>query len=103
MAKSSDLLVTERELIHRLSIITGHNKEVVRDIIKAQYEFVVDELSSGIPVRIGNLGEFHAITRKVNGGYDFDKKQMKPGKMGTQVKFFISAGVKRAVKKAFEE
>lgn len=103
MAKSSDLLITEREFIERLVLITGHNKDVVRDIIKAQYEFVVEELCNGIPVRVGKLGEFHIVTSLVNGGYDFNTHQAKPKKMKSRVKFYISAGVKIAVNKALND
>ena len=95
MAK--ELLITERELIQRLALVTGHGKDVVRDVIKAQSEFVMDELKNGIPVRLGALGEICTITYKGNGGYDFDNKRMRPMKEFTRVKFKPSTTLKRIV------
>lgn len=97
MAKVKELLVTERELIERLSLITGHSKDVVRDVIKAQAEFVIDELSNGIPVRIGALGEFETFRSKCQGGYDQKEKKWREPKVVTRVRFKISKAVKRAV------
>jgi len=93
-----ELLVNERELIHRLSLITGYGKDIIRDVIKAQTDFVIDELSNGIPVRIGNLGEFYISSRVCNGGYDFAKKEVKPKKKVTRVKFKCSRAVLATVK-----
>ena len=95
---TKELLVSERELIHRLSLITGYGKDVVRDVIKAQTDFVLDELSNGIPVRIGNLGEFYISSRICNGGYDFAKKEVKPKKIITRVKFKCSRAVQACAK-----
>ena len=97
MAKVKELLVTERELIERLSLITGHNKDVVRDVIKTLCEFVIDEVSNGIPVRLGSLGEFSTYICTRNGGYDFATKKMMPKKEGREVKFRCSKTIRRAV------
>lgn len=92
-----ELLVTERELIYRLSLITGHGPEVVRDIIKAQAEFVIDELRNGIPVRLGAIGELHVISYSGNGGYDFSTKQVRDKKEIKRIKFKVSKTLKRAI------
>ena len=92
-----ELLVTERELIYRLSLITGHGPEVVRDVIKAQTEFIMDELKNGIPVRLGALGELHVIKYSGNGGYDFENKQVRAKKEIKKIKFKVSKTFKRAI------
>lgn len=95
MAK--ELLVTERELIYRLSLVTGHGKDIVRDVVKAYAEFVMDELKNGIPVRLGALGELELMTYNGRGGYDFKTKQKNENKEIRKVKFKISKTFKRAI------
>ena len=93
--KSADIL--ESELYIRLAQVTGHSKDVVRDVIKGLSEFVMDELANETPVRIGTLGEIYATTYKGRGGYDFKTGQAKPNKVITKIKFKPSAPLKRAV------
>lgn len=97
MARGKDLLVTEREFIHRVSLITGHPKDVVKDIIKAQAEFITDELKNGIPVRVTGLGEFYTQTSNCFGGYDFAKKCVKPRVTVIRPKFKFSSTLKNQV------
>ena len=100
--KSSELLITERELVHRLSLITGHNKDVVKDVLRAQTEFVTDELKNGIPVRLTGLGEFSVMQSTRGGGYDFQKKCVKPMVTVISPKFRISEVLRNAVKEYVE-
>ena len=97
MAKYRQLLVTEREMIERLSKITGYGKDIVRDVIKAQSDFIIDELKNGIPVRLCKLGEFSTIRRRCQGGYDFSTKEVRPPSDVTIVKFNISKRLKNEV------
>lgn len=97
MARHKSAAILEPELIERLSQITGHDKEVVRDIIKGLTEFVTDELKNETPVRIGKLGELYTSTYMGRGGYDFRKGAINPNKLITKVKFNPSAQLKRAV------
>lgn len=95
------LTVLERELIQRLALITGYHPVMVRDVIKAQTEFVLDEIRNGTPVRLGNLGELFIYTTEYGNGYDFAKREKKPGKKTVnQIKFRPSAALVRAVKEA---
>lgn len=90
-------MVTERELVLRLALITGHNKDIVGDVLRAMNEFVMDELADGIPVRLGKLGEFSTYTSECNGGYDFKMKKLRPRITVTKVKFRCSNTLRRAV------
>jgi len=97
MANVRQLLVGEGELIDRLSLVTGHGKDVVRDILLAQAEFVIDELKNGIPVRLGKLGEFEVRECRCRGGYNFRTKKMGNPKIVSKVKFRPSVRMKRAI------
>ena len=98
MAREKTATVLETELYERLSKITGHGKDVVRDVLKSLHEFVIDELKNGTPVRIGPLGEITTITCRRCGGYNFKTGESKPFKMVKQVKFKPSISLKRSVK-----
>lgn len=97
MARTKSAAILESELYIRLAQVTGHGKDVVRDVIKGLSEFVMDELANETPVRIGTLGEIYATTYKGRGGYDFKSGQAKPNKVITKIKFKPSAPLKRAV------
>ena len=97
MANKKSAAVLETELYVRLAQITGHGKDVVRDVIRGLSEFVMDELANETPVRIGRLGEIYTQTYKGSGGYDFNTGKMKPEKMITRIKFRVSAPLKRAI------
>lgn len=93
------LSIQRREVIQRLSLITGYDVAIVRDIINAETEFVLDEIRNGTSVRIGNLGELIVSQRQLRQGYDFKKKQAIAGtKTVNMVKFHASAALKRAIK-----
>lgn len=93
------LSIQRREVIQRLSLITGYDVAIVRDIINAETEFVLDEIRNGTSVRIGNLGELIVSQRQLRQGYDFKKKQAIAGtKTVNMVKFKASAALKRAIK-----
>ena len=93
------LSIQRREVIQRLSLITGYDVAIVRDIINAETEFVLDEIRNGTSVRIGNLGELIVSQRQLRQGYDFKKKQAIAGtKTVNMVKFHSSAALKRAIK-----
>lgn len=93
------LSIQRREVIQRLSLITGYDVAIVRDIINAETEFVLDEIRNGTSVRIGNLGELIVSQRQLRQGYDFNKKQAIAGtKTVNMVKFHASAALKRAIK-----
>ena len=72
---------------------------MVRDIIKAMTEFTLDEISTGTPVRIGNLGVITTIEAKSRGGFNFKTKSMNTPKTYHRVKFKPSRALKRAVAK----
>lgn len=93
------LSIQRREVIQRLSLITGYDVAIVRDIINAETEFVLDEIRNGTSVRIGNLGELIVSQRQLRQGYDFKKKQAIAGtKAVNMVKFHASAALKKAIK-----
>lgn len=93
------LTIQRREVIQRLSLITGYDVTIVRDIINAETEFVLDEIRNGTSVRIGNLGELIVSQRQLRQGYDFKKKQAIAGtKAANMVKFHASAALKKAIK-----
>ena len=89
----------ERELIHRLALITGYSDIIVRDVIKAQTEFVIDEIKNGTPVRLGGLGEIRLGTKRARAGYNFATKEVYRGMKDVPIVVYKpSAGMKRAVK-----
>lgn len=98
MAREKSATIVESELYARLSLITGHGKDVVRDVIRALSEFVMDELKCETPVRLGSLGEITTITCRRNGGYDFAKKEKREAKMVRQAKFKPSITLRRAIR-----
>ena len=98
MAKVKELLVSEREVIERISLITGHGKDIVRDVINAHSEFVIDEISNGIPVRIGKLGEMDIKEHHYAGGYDFAHKCMGTPSTSIVVKFYPSKRLREAAR-----
>jgi nucleoid DNA-binding protein len=93
--------VVESELIARLSVITGYNKQIIRDVIKAQTEFVLDEIKNGIPVRIGGLGDITIGIKRCNAGFHFgDMHRLDGQKDSKYIKFKASATLKRAAKES---
>lgn len=94
--------IVETELIERLALITGYSRQTVRDVIKAQTEFVLDEIKVGTPVRIGNLGIIDIVEAKTRGGYNFKEKRMNVPKIYKKIKFKPSRALKGAVN-AFSE
>lgn len=102
MANKTRFTILPKELISRLSLITGHDPQVVRDVINALTEFTLDEVSSGTPVSIGGLGELGTMTYMCNGGYNFWKHEVIGKKMVTKIKFRPSAALKRVVKQTDE-
>ena len=98
MGKTKTALIVETELYTRLSLITGHGKDVVRDVIKALNELVIDELKNETPVRLGAIGEITTITCRRCGGHDFENHCMKPTKVVRCAKFKPSIKLKRAIK-----
>ena len=103
MARKKSIAILESELYVRLAQVTGHGKDVVRDVIKGMCEFVMDELASGTPVRLGTLGEIYTKTYKGRGGFDFGKGKAKPNKVITKIKFKPSLPFKRAVEPLNED
>lgn len=97
--KSKAIEIVESEMIERLALITGYSRQMVRDIIKAMTEFTLDEISTGTPVRIGNLGVITTIEAKSRGGFNFKTKSMNVPKTYNRVKFKPSRALKRAVAK----
>lgn len=97
MAREKSAAILEKELITRLSLITGHNRDVVRDVIKGLSEFVLDEIANETPIRLGTLGELYTVTYLGRGGVSFVTKENLPKKMITKVKFKPSASLKRVV------
>ena len=97
MARTKSAAILESELYIRLAQVTGHGKDVVRDVINGLTEFITDELTNETPVRIGKLGEIYTTTYKGRGGYNFKTGQAKPNKVITKIKFKPSAPLKRAV------
>lgn len=89
--------IVESETIDRIAAITGQHRMVVRDVLHALTEFTLYNISRGIPVRIGNLGEISVIEYMAGGGYNFAKKQLNEKKVHRKIKFRASAAVKRAV------
>ena len=75
----------------------------MRDIIKAQAEFITDELKNGIPVRLPKLGEFHVQKSTRFGGYDFVKKEKKGMITVISPKFKLSEGFKNAIHEVLPE
>lgn len=101
--KKIGLSIKKREVIQRLALITGYSETVVRDVIKAETEFVLDEIKCGTSVRLGNIGELTIMEREMRNGYDFNAKQVRTGtKTVSIVKFHASASMKRAVKELNE-
>lgn len=97
MARTKSAAILESELYIRLAQVTGHGKDVVRDVIKGMCEFVMDELRNETPVRLGTLGEIYTKTYKGRGGFDFGSGKAKPNKFITKIKFKPSAPFRRAV------
>lgn len=97
MAREKSAAILEKELIMRLSLITGHNIDVVRDVIKCLSEFVLDEIANETPVRLGTLGELYTVTYLGRGGVHFVTKESLPKKMITKVKFKPSAAMRRVL------
>lgn len=95
-----ELLVTEREMIYRLSKITGYGPDIVKDVIKAEVEFIFDELKNGIPVRLGRVGQFEVRRANVYAGYNFHTKQNQGMKEMNFVKFKVSKPLKMAIREA---
>lgn len=90
--------IWESELYDRLSQITGYPKIEIRDVMKALYEFVEDELTNGVPVILGKLG---TIERKIvdsNGGYDFKTGARKDKKKVARIRFTPTRPLKTAIK-----
>lgn len=100
MANVLQLLVSERECIQRLSLVTGHAKDVVRDVLNAELEFLIDELRNGVPVRLGKLGEFEVVEKKCQGGYNFHTGQMGKPKLVQKIKFTPSRKFRLMVEKS---
>lgn len=102
MARSTrtQLAITERECIERLSMLTGYNKDIVRDILNAQTEFIADELINGIPVRLGKLGEFGLRQKLCRGGFNFHTGKAGTPKLVTKIKFRPSKGIRLLVEKS---
>lgn len=93
------MTIQQRELIQRIAMITGYSETVVRDIVKAETEFVLDEIKCGTPVKIGNIGILSVKEREMRNGYDFTNRQVRDGmKIAKIIKFNASAALKRAVK-----
>jgi nucleoid DNA-binding protein len=97
MARTKSAAILESELYTRLAQVTGHGKDVVKDVITGLTEFIIDELKNETPVKIGKMGEIYTTTYKGRGGYDFAKGQAKPNKVITKIKFKPSAPFKRAI------
>lgn len=91
--------IIETELIDRLSAITGHNRNVVRDIIRAQTEFVLWAMENNTPVRIGNIVELEPINCTCAGGFNFATGVVNPVKQSRKVKFKPTAALRRAIGK----
>lgn len=94
----NDKTIWESELYSRLSQITGYPKIEIRDVLKALYELVEDELKGGTPVIIGKLGTIERKIVDAAGGYDFKRGERKDKKPSARVKFTPSKPLKRSVK-----
>lgn len=91
--------VIESEFYERLSLISGYSKTTVRDVFKAAYELVEDELKEGTPVVVGKLGSIMRHERNVGGGYNFRTGEKHYGcKTIPVVKFVPARSLQRAVK-----
>lgn len=90
--------IWESELYTKLSQITGYPKIEIRDVLKALYEFVEDELKAGTPVILGKLGTIERRIVGTSGGYDFQTGKMKEKKLSAKVKFTPTRPLKIAVK-----
>jgi len=97
MAREKSAAILEKELIMRLSLITGHGEDVVRDVIKCLSEFVLDEIANETPIRLGTLGELYTVSYLGRGGVSFKTKESLPKKMITKIKFKPSASMKRVL------
>jgi len=97
------LTIHDAELYNRLSAISGHRKDVVRDVILALSEFVVDELKNDIPVSVGKLGIFSVKHYRSNGGYSFKTGQHHEIGMCHKISFKPSVSMNKMVKSNFEE
>lgn len=97
--RPKSMAVLERELIQRLALITGYTDTIVRDVIKAQTEFVLDELRNNTPVRIGNILTIETKRNRVRAGYNFATKQNNPGlKDVYSLKIKPTAALKKVIK-----
>lgn len=92
------LTIHDAELYNRLSAISGHRKEVVRDVILALSEFVMDELKNDIPVSVGKLGIFSVKHYKSSGGYSFKTGVHRPIGTCHKISFKPSAQMNKTVK-----
>lgn len=97
--RPKSMTVLKRELIQRLALITGYKDTVVRDVLKALTEFVIDELHNNTPVRVGDIVTIETVKNRVRAGYDFAKKENRPGmKYIYALKFKPSSALKKAIK-----
>lgn len=97
--RPKSLAVLEGEFIQRLSLITGYNTTIIRDVLKAQTEFVLDEVRNNTPVKIGNILTIDTHVKRARAGYDFAKKENRPGmKDVVKLKFKPTQALKKAVK-----
>lgn len=94
--KSSTII--ESELYTRLSLISGHGKDVVRDVIRSLSELVIDELAKETPIRLGKIGEISVIHAKRCGGFNFKNNKVNPTKIVRNIRFKPSVTLKRAIK-----
>lgn len=91
------MIVLERELYDRLSLISGYPKDVVRDVVKALSEFVMDELKNDIPVVLGQLGSISVMECNTPGGYNFHTKKKGDPHTYKKIKFSASKTLKRVL------
>ena len=52
------LTIQRREVIQRLSLITGYDVTIVRDVINAETEFVLDEIRNGSNFKLAGAWTF---------------------------------------------
>ena len=100
--RKNQMTILETELYERLSLISGHSKSAVRDVIKALSEFVIDEIRNGIPVVIGQLGTMDVKECKTR-GYNFKTNEVLEQHNYNKVKFTPSDPLKRAARDTGED
>lgn len=87
-----------REIVDRVSTVTGLEREDVDKVVKAAFREIVESLARGESVRIWGFGTFSVASSRDRAGWDFGKRRVIRGLVRRTVRFRAGAPVMRAVK-----